>query len=251
MICENNSYTISFDEKVKGWTTFHSFQPDFIIGINNDLFTFHNGNLFIHHSDKVERNVYYGKSYPSKISAILNDYPSDVKSIKAISLEGNYSWDTLIKAYISSVNDFEKSTIKDAEFIKKEGIWYAYARRNEDSKQTDSKSLYGIGKVEKIESSKVFINGYSDTMTAGDTLVKGTDLIIVGIIKSISRDDKTTIIEIDSNDLNVGDFVCGMKDSRIEGGNLRGYSIRIDLEIYKPDKVELFAINAEVNKSYQ
>ena len=56
----NKNYTVTFDEKVKGWTSFHSFYPEWMIGMNNNLFTFQNGNLYIHHSDEVNRNTYYG-----------------------------------------------------------------------------------------------------------------------------------------------------------------------------------------------
>jgi len=41
-----------------------------------------------------------------------------------------------------------------------------------------------------------------------------------------------------------------MKNSRVEGGNLRGYIIKLDLDIITNTKVELFAVNSEVIKSY-
>ena len=50
--------------------------------------------------------------------------------------------------------------------------------------------------------------------------------------------------------LSIGDFIIGLKDSRIEGGNLRGYAMRIDLENDSTDKVELFSVNSDVMKSY-
>ena len=136
----NKNYTVTFDEKVKGWTSFHSFYPEWMIGMNNNLFTFQNGNLYIHHSDEVNRNTYYGVEYPSKIALMFNDSPSDIKDIKAISLEGNYSRNTLISAFISSNDEYTNSTVNELEFVKKEGIWYAYARRNENTQQLDSKS---------------------------------------------------------------------------------------------------------------
>jgi len=252
MSCNNKDFTITFDERVKGWTSFHSFYPDFITGMNSQLFTFSGGNLYIHHSDAVDRGVYYGTPHSSKISVIINDNPSEVKEIKAVSLEGNHSWDTLIKAYISMVDDFTETSINDVEFVRKEGIWYAYARRNENEGQTDSKSLYGIGVITEIDGNVITVNGYNDTLMVGDQIVKGQDFSIIGTITNAVRTGNTTELTVSTiGSLIVDDFVCGMKDPRIEGGNLRGYSMRFDLDIYKPTKVELFAVNAEVFKSYR
>lgn len=253
MSCKNEKYTITFDEKVKGWTSFHSFYPDYMIGMNSKFFTFVGGNLFIHHSDNVNRNTYYDVSFPSKLSVMINDSPSDIKELQAVSLEGNYSWETLIRAYISNVDDFIESSIHDVEFVKKEGIWYAYARRNEDQNQEDSKSMYGIGSIINITGTTIIINGYSDIMVEGDKLVKGSDMTIIGDISNIIFDNSnntTTLTVSSSSGISIGDFVVGKKEARIEGGNLRGYTMRADLEVYKPDKVELFAVNAEVMKSY-
>lgn len=248
-----DNYTLTYDEKVKGWTSFHSFIPDYMIGMNSNFFSFKNGDLYIHHSPNVNRNNYYGVDYSSKLSLIFNDNPSDIKELQAISLEGNNSWEALIRAYISNVDDFNQSTIKGAEFVKKEGIWYAYARRNENINQEDSKSMYGIGSIVEIDGLIVKINGDSDLIIIGDDLIRGQDMTVVGKISNYFYDysENCTVLTLDSiTGLLVGDFVAGRKDARIEGGSLRGYSIRVDLETNNTEKVELFAVNAEVMKSY-
>ncbi len=249
MSCEN--YTVTFDEKVKGWTSFHSFIPDNMLGMNNRFFSFVGGNIYEHHSDEVDRNTYYGLSYPSKISAIFNDSPSEIKELQAISLEGNYSWEALITAYVSNVDDFTQSSIQAAEFVKKEGIWYAYARRNEDITHTNSRSTYGIGRISQINLDGIIVNGFSCSLVEGDELVNGNDLSIIGTITSLENRENGLFIGLDdtSNAL-FGSFIIGRKNPRIEGGNLRGYATRIDLEIENPTKVELFAVNSEVMKSY-
>lgn len=246
----NKNYTITYDEQVKGWTSFHSFNPEWILGMNNNMFTFKNGELYIHNSDDVPRNTFYGTQYPSKISMMFNDSPSEIKELKGISLEGNYSWDSLITAFVSNIDDNMISSIDSVEFEKKEGIWYAYARRNEDSGQLDSKSAYGIGVVENIAGNTIKIKGFSDLIVSGDSLVKGSNLSVIGKIETSERDGDYTNLTLNSTSgLSIGDFVIGTKNPRIEGGNLRGYTIRVDLEITKNDKVELFAVNNEVIKS--
>lgn len=245
----NETKTITFDEKVKGWTSFHSYVPDFMIGMNNQFYSFKNGDLYLHDSDNVTRNNFYGVEYSSKISAMISDSPSEIKEIQAISLEGNHAWDTLISAYISNVDDATLSSIKEVEFVKKEGIWYAYARRNEDVKHIDSKSTYGIGIVTEINGTEVLVNGYNSSLSVGDKIMK-SDLSIIGEIVSHDSINGLRLVLSDATLLTEGDFIIGVKDARIEGGNLRGYTMRVDLETYHPDKVELFAVNAEVIKSY-
>lgn len=251
MNCNNRDNTLTYDEQVKGWTSFHSFIPDFMLGMNNKFFTFNNGDLYQHHSDNVPRNTYYGLQSPSKVSIMMNDAPSDIKELQAISLEGNYTWETLIRAFVSVQDEFLESSITRAEFVRKEGIWYAYARRNESENHFDSKSTYGIGTITEVAGNVISVQGDSSSLCVGDAIIRGNDLVNIGIIQSITPTLLGTDIELDSvGSLASGEFVLGMKDPRIEGGNLRGYTIRMDLENTEDNKVELFAVNAEVMKSF-
>lgn len=247
----NKDKTITFDESVKGWTSFHTYSPDWMLGMNNKFFSFKNGELYIHDSDEVPRNTFYGVQSPSKISLMINDNPSDIKELQAISLEGNYSWNSLISAFVGMSEDFIQSSILEVEFVRKEGIWYAFARRNEDVNHYDSKSTYGIGVIGAVDANQITVTGGSDLLTSGDNIIKGQDLTTIGKVIDSNRSSGTTIINMDSaTGLNVGDFIVGMKNSRYEGGNLRGYTLRMDLDIQKDDKVELFAVNSEIIKSY-
>jgi hypothetical protein len=243
--------TITFDEKVKGWTSFHSFNPDFMQGLNNSFYSFSNGDLYVHNSDNVPRNTFYGVQHSSKISLMVNDSPSDIKELQAVSLEGNDTWKTLITAYISGLDDNMKSSIKELEFIKKEGIWYAYARRNESTLSFDSKSTYGIGIVTEIVGNVVKVRGGNVTLTSGDLIIKGSDLSTIGnIVGATNVAGITTLTMNSASGLAVNDFLVGQKDSRVEGGNLRGYTFRMDLEVTRDVKVELFSVNSEVIKSF-
>lgn len=241
------SKTLTFDEKVKGWTSFHSFLPEYMVGMNNKFFTFKNGELYEHHSDNVPRNNYYGQQYTSKVGVMVNDSPSEIKELQALSLEGNQSWSALIKAFISNSDDYMESSLTSAEFVKKEGKWYAYARRNESDTVFDSKATYGLGTISGLTATTFVLNGGSTSLCEGDVIVKGSNLAQIGIIQSI--DGQTITLDTTAGLAN-SDFVVGMKDSRIEGGNLRGYTIRVDLTNTSTDKVELFAVNLEVMKSF-
>lgn len=245
MACKKD-YTLTFDEKVKGWTSFHSFFPDIMVGMNNSFYSFKDGNLFVHHENTSNINEYYGEQFPSKISVMINDNPSMIKELQAVSLEGNESWETLMRAYVSNVDDFIESSIKQEEYVRKEGIWYAYARRNESTTHLDSKSTYGIGTITDVTGTTITFNGGSGLLCVGDVILK-TDLSVVGTITAINGNQ---IVMTAVGTATIGDFILGMKDPRIEGGNLRGYTMRFDLEITSDNKVELFAVNAEIMKSY-
>ena len=97
-----------------------------MVGMNNKFFSFNNGELYEHHSDNVARNNYYGTQYSSKISVMINDAPSDIKELQTLGLEGNASWDAVLKAFVSNSDDTIESTIASSEFVQKEGKWYAY-----------------------------------------------------------------------------------------------------------------------------
>lgn len=251
--------TLTYDEKAKGWTSFHSFEPEFMIGMNNKFFSFKNGDLYEHHSTvQNTRNRFYGvENIPSKISVIVNDSPSEIKELQAVSLEGNSPWETSVKAFISNSDDFTESSIKKEEYLKKEGIWFAYARRNESETQLDSKATYGLGTVVSINLSAVSfqLNGGNTLLCVGDdimSVVPDTEETVgsfakVGTIVAING---VVIVMNTLFNIMIGDFVIGRKNARIEGGNLRGYAMRLDLEIQKDTKAELFAVNTEVKTGF-
>lgn len=238
---------ITHDEKVDGWVSFHSYTPDMMVGMNNRFFSFKGGNLYVHHSEEVPRNNFYGVQYPTQISTMVNARPSEIKEMKQLSIEGSAAWDVLIESYVSSLENPISSSVDAVEFVKKEGVWMTYTRRNEDATHYDSKSTYGIGRVTDVTGLAITINGGNSSLAVGDVIVKGSDLSIIGIIQTITGN----VLTLDSvGTLAVTDFIVGMKDPRVEGGGLRGYTFRLDLESDVTTKLELFAVNAEVIRSY-
>ena len=67
----NMEYTLAYSESVKGWTSFYSYMPEVMIGMNSHLYSFKNGNLY-QHSVNDNRNNFYGVDYPSTITAVIN-----------------------------------------------------------------------------------------------------------------------------------------------------------------------------------
>ena len=131
-------YTVSFSESVNGWNSFKGFIKEAGATLNNFYYTFKNGKPWIHHSEGVNRNIFYNKQYDSSIRPIFNDVPGSVKSFSTINYEGTQSkvtqnTDSLDNNYYNLTNQngwYVKSISTDLqegkvnEFINKEGKWF-------------------------------------------------------------------------------------------------------------------------------
>ena len=95
-----NDQTLSFDERVDGWTSFKSFIPEAGFSINNKYYTFKNGDLYSH--DNTTRNTFYGTAYESSVNVLINDIPTSVKSFKTLNYEGSDSRKYTYSGTISS-----------------------------------------------------------------------------------------------------------------------------------------------------
>ena len=97
--------TLAFDESVLGWPTFYSYNPNFIFSVNGTMYSIPDynassdlpdpgGNIYRHYVEGtgVNRNNFYGVSYPSSIEFLLNPNPSVQKVFKTIAYEGNNGW---------------------------------------------------------------------------------------------------------------------------------------------------------------
>lgn len=246
-------FTITFDEGAKGWPSFHSYLPDWMDSLNGQFYTVKNGQLYIQ-NDEVNpiRNNFYGEQFNTVLKYIINKFPSDIKFIKAINTESNTAMEVIIVSYLNDeFTDTTKSTIAIGEFLNKEGKFYAYIRRNELTGDLTAKSAYGIGVLESIDG--VILTMVSTIPTSlistGDTIFDqlGGE---VGTIKEYDVDLGTITLDPQVSVPTPGDFLYGMKVGRIEGSEIRGYNFEVTLTDIGTDRLELFAVNVEVAKSF-
>ena len=73
--------TISYSLAANGWDSFHSFHPDWMIGLNSSLYTWKDGDLYKHNTNSL-RGFYYKVLYPCSITTIFNQEPLNNKNIK-------------------------------------------------------------------------------------------------------------------------------------------------------------------------
>jgi len=88
---QDNSYqTLSFDERVKGWVSFFNYQPDQIFSLRNKTYTIKNAGLWQHYA--IRPTTFYGTTYQSSITFVLNSEPEQSKSFYTIGYEGTNGW---------------------------------------------------------------------------------------------------------------------------------------------------------------
>ena len=71
--------TLSYNNDSKGWPSFYTYYPDYMIGMNSFFYSFKGGNLFRHNTNTL-RNNYYGVQGESSITSVFNPKPTlDIK----------------------------------------------------------------------------------------------------------------------------------------------------------------------------
>ena len=138
--------TITYSIWSKGWTSFWSYEPDWMVGLNSSFYTFKDGSIWKHNTNST-RNNFYGTQYKSTITTIFNDEPSQMKVFKTLSLDSNKPWKAIIDSELNS------GEIDSSYFDQKEDEWFAYIRRVDDTIDLKAVSTQGIGNAISIDSS--------------------------------------------------------------------------------------------------
>ena len=246
------AFTITFDEDVKGWTSFHSFIPDWMGSLNSKFYTIKDGNLFEQNDEtNTVRNNFYGIQYSTIIRAIVNTNPSDIKFMKALSTESNKAFSVVVIAYqTDQINDTVRSTISVGEFLNKEGKFHAYVRRNEQTGDYTSKASYGLGRVASVAGSVITMQNDIPVslISINDELYDQANTLI-GTITNYNQQARTITVSTTPT-IAANTFLYGQKVGRIEGSEIRGYNFEVQLTDTTTGRLELFALNTEVAKSF-
>ena len=189
-------HTVSFNEKVKGWTSFKSFIPESALSLSGEYFTIKTGLLYQHHiENNVERNTFYGVFTPSTVNVLLNSNPEIVKNFQTLNYEGSQA---KIDAFVSGVVDGVtytdnqyynlgqkkgwyvekiKTNCEDGtvnEFIDKECKWFNYIKGSQtntisdiDPSQFSFQGIADASTVTVIAASGCMDDGNCSTSTCG------------------------------------------------------------------------------------
>lgn len=236
-------YTLSFDETVKGWTSFHSYIPDLMLRLNDEFFSVKNGTLYKHNVKEAGFNNFYGEQFESSITTIINDETSIDKIYKTLVLESDFAWKAELKT------NYTESHIKSTEFNKRESRWFAYMRKNESETDLNSVSQ-GLGGIQNINGLELEFVEVPSNVSVGDELfqIRSGNKELIGTIDNIV--DKIVTVNGFTNAPEFDLFCFSKKDPRIEGSEMRGYYLEIKLTDETLLQNELFGISVEAVKSY-
>jgi hypothetical protein len=238
------NYTITYSPKENGWTSYHSYLPEWMVTMNNTLYTFKNGNLYKHNSNQT-RNSYYGTLYPSKITTIFNNEPSQTKQFKNIATNSTTAWSTIV------TSDQGSGYVNADYYALKEGTFYAYIRRNPNDNDLSFISAQGVGNVTTYASNVLtFAFNIGDIVSVGDILfwVNGDNMQLAGVITNHTN-NTITINQTGSAPTN-GSFILYIKNSVAESTASRCTYLEVEFTNSDTAYTEMFMVSSEVFKSY-
>lgn len=275
------NYTLSYSEGVAGWVSFYSYYPDWMIGMNNYFYTFKGGNIYKHNVNE-SRNTFYQPWWnrvdnvtppsnslnaftPTSVTSVLNNAVLDNKLFKTIALQGDAPWSA------SLVTDLQASGfIQQDWFEKKEAVYFGFVRNNQLG-EFELRSLNGIGNsltVADSGTSSAIINFsisplifIGNIISVGDYVYFGhPNPSFAGQVTDINIDLPNGInqIVIDNAMLspfsipipsNVN-FFFYVKNSVAESHGVLGHYCTFTLQNSYNSKIELFAVESNVMKSF-
>lgn len=248
------STTVTFSEGAKGWPSFYSYIPDYMIGMNNYFYSFSGGNLYRHNTNQT-RNNFYGVQYNSTLKGAFNAEPTTVKLFKTIEIEGDSAWG------VTATTNLSTGSISSAFFEPKEGRFYAYIRSNDNTIDPQLRNVNGIGSVTTVDSSTPTATTltypvgfkFSSMISVGDLAYKNNAgaLALLGEIKGVSNNIITIDTTITGGSAPVnGDFILSVKNSVAESYGVRGYYMEFELTNTLTTATELFSVGSSVFKSF-
>ena len=273
------NYTLSYSEGVAGWVSFYSYNPDWMIGMNNYFYTFKGGNLYKHNVN-ASRNTFYQPWWnivdiinpdpsplaftPTSIQTVFNTAALENKLFKTINIEGDAPWGATLETDLQ-VSGF----IDQGWFEKKEAAYFAFVRNNSVG-QFALRSLNGIGNsltVTGAGTNTAQVNfsinpliSIGNIISIGDYVYFGANTQLAGIVVDVIVDYPAGInrIIVNNNMLspltipipgNVNYFLY-VKNSVAESHGVLGHYCTTTLSNSFNSKIELFAVEANVMKSF-
>ena len=243
--------TLSYSDSSKGWPSFYTYFPDYMIGMNSIFYSFKGGNLFRHNTNPL-RNNYYGVQGISTITSVFNPKPTlDIKLFKTLSLESDDSW-----TVDSLSTDLNTGSMASAYFEKKEGEWFTFIRSEASTVNWNLRSANGLGSASTVTGALAatvitFTESIGSILSIGDAIYAKTNPELVGYVISITANTITVDASAAGAYIPVqGDFIISYKNSIAESHGVLGYYMEFTLTNANTSPVELFSVGSDIMKSY-
>ena len=262
------SKTVSYSDEAKGFPSFYSYFPEYMIGMNSFFYSFKGGNLWRHNTNET-RNNFYNQQYTSTITSVFNPQPTlSIKLFKTLSYEATTTvadtnqaaWECLVLR--TDLTDGSEGSMLETYFEQKEGEWFSFLRTNSGTVNWKARSANGIGSCTEVTSGSgitklSFLVSVGSILSVGDsvfaaTLVNGTvqgTPLLAGTVSTIGGDYINIIDAAPPAIPTVGQFIMYIKSAVAESHGARGYYLEFKLENDSTDAIELFSVGSSVMKS--
>jgi hypothetical protein len=184
--------------------------------------------------------------YPSKITTIFNNEPSQTKSFKTIATNSTTAWETDI------LSDQGEGYIDADWYDLKEGTWYAYIRRSEASENDVSMtSVQGIGNVTTYAAGVLtFAFNIGDIISTGDILYWVNAGVLTRIGPITAHSANTVTVSVTGTAPTNGSFILYEKSPIAESSPTRGTYLSVEFTNSDTTYTEMYMVTSDVFKSY-
>jgi len=226
---------LAFKEKAKGFPNYYTFQPDFMLGADNALYGWKNGVMYKMNATE-NHNNFFGVQYLSKLKFYVNHEFGLDKIFKAMSLFSSHAWDVIVTTTLTS------RSIPKEHFEKHGSFWFADIMTNTNN-NTIANNIFGIGE-KPIVNGEIEITEKPSVISIGDHIVSSTLLFTPSKIIDIT--ETKIIIEDPLN--TATSFLMYSKNQAIDGVDITGDCLEVELSIETEDEVIISSVTTEVEK---
>lgn len=123
-------YTVGFNEKRNAYSSFYSYEPEWLGCVENTVVSWKNGGLYLH--DSATRNTFYGVAYPSEISVSFNMQNMLKKDFNAITQDSSALWTSAGSSDVTTSLG-QVSNLVASDYELNEGFYHAAFMRDGNS----------------------------------------------------------------------------------------------------------------------
>lgn len=262
--------TYSVNQQIEGWDSFHSWLPQWMLGVNNNFYSWKGGNLYLHNSNDV-RNNFYGVQYNSSIQTVINDDVLTNKLFRTLAIQGDDGWSATVETDIQ-----DNAYVEQDWFEKKEGVWFAYLRSVQTvpalSGDYPLRSATGIGRSSNVDGSTPSATtidfSINPLVSIGSILSVGDYLyyslppydtpVLCGVVTNVQQNYRQNLNRITVNTTITGGnvppittaHIMFIKNQIAESLGIVGHFAIITLENDSTEKTEIFALQSELQRSF-
>ena len=253
-----NDFTAAFDVNDGVWNTLYSYRPEAIASIDDTLYTFKGGTMYVH-SDASPRTTYYGSASPAGavVEVVSSSNNSMVKCYEAMSIEGDAPWAVTVS------NTDQSTDIASVDFEEKERYYYAYVPRD-NSANTGTTTITALSGTSEVfvlgDVATGGVVGSSITFTSpvgavafpiGASLFKVSGSTMVTLSVTVTGITGANTISCSGAPVSLanGNTVIAIANPLIEGDQIRDYFSKFRLSNLDTNEIELYAVNAVFSPS--